>query len=84
TKEIIDGDYGYGIYHVVNTKPVTWYHAAKELFKQAGLKIKITTVTSEKFPRPARRPKYAALLNTKLKKMRSWQDALKDYLASLK
>lgn len=81
TKDIIDGDYGFGIYHVTNTKPVTWYHAAKELFKQAGVKIKIVPVSSDKFPRPAKRPKYSVLLNTKLPKVRGWQDALKEYLA---
>jgi dTDP-4-dehydrorhamnose reductase len=81
TKDLIDGDYGFGIYHITNAKPVTWYHAAKELFKQSDTKIKTVPVSSEKFPRPAKRPKYSVLLNTKLRKMRSWQEALKEYLA---
>lgn len=80
TKKIIDDDYGFGIYHVINPKPVTWYKAAKELFKLSGIKIKLNAIESDKFPRPAKRPKYSALLNTKLPKLRTWQEALKEYL----
>ncbi|KKR21779.1 MAG: dTDP-4-dehydrorhamnose reductase [Parcubacteria group bacterium GW2011_GWE2_39_37] len=80
TKKIIDDDYGFGIYHVINPKPVTWYKAAKELFKIAGVKIKVNAISSDKFPRPAKRPKYSALINTKLPKLRTWQQALKEYL----
>ena len=80
TKKIIEDDMGFGIYHIVNGKPCTWHKAAKDLFKMAGVKIKLNKVTSDKFPRPAKRPKHSILLNTKLKKLRSWQDALKEYL----
>ncbi|MEI6851130.1 MAG: dTDP-4-dehydrorhamnose reductase [Candidatus Saccharibacteria bacterium] len=81
TKEIVEGDYGYGIYHVVNSKPATWFQAAQFMFRQIGNKIKLIPVSSEKFPRPAKRPKYSVLVSTKLKKMRSYQDALKEYLS---
>jgi len=80
TKKLLESDKGYGIYHIVNSNPVTWYQAAKKLFKITETKIKVNPVTSDNFPRPAKRPKYSVLLNTKLKKLRRWDGALKEYL----
>jgi len=73
---------GYGIYHITNSGACTWYEAAKELFRIAGVNIKVNPVTSDKFSRSAKRPKYSVLLNTKLEPLRDWQEALKEYLKS--
>lgn len=80
TKEIIESEKPYGIYHVVNTEPCTWYEAVVELYHQAKIKTEIIPVSSEEFPRPAKRPYYSVLLNTKLNPLRSYKDALKEYL----
>ena len=79
-RKLIEAGSGYGIYHLINPGPATWYQAAVELFKQAGVKIKVIPVKSEKFPRPAKRPKYSVLLNTKFEQLRPWQEALSEYL----
>jgi dTDP-4-dehydrorhamnose reductase len=84
TKELLSGDYGYGIYHIINENPVTWYAGAVELFKIANLKIKINAVKSDTLPRPALRPKYSVLLNTKLPKLRDYREALREYLSNVK
>lgn len=81
TKELFDEKKNYGIYHIANSGHCTWYEAAKELFKIAGVNIKVNPVSSDKFPRPAKRPKYSVLLNTKLKPMRDWREALREYLS---
>ena len=80
TRELIDGGHGYGIYHLVNAGPSTWYSAAVELFKLAGVKVEVKPETSEKFARPAKRPKYSVLLNTKLPALRDYREALREYL----
>ncbi|MCK4553969.1 dTDP-4-dehydrorhamnose reductase [Candidatus Parcubacteria bacterium] len=80
TKELVESGKGYGIYHIVNGGPCTWYEAAVELFRVAGIDIKVNPVSSDKFPRPAKRPKYSVLLNTKLEPMREWKEALREYL----
>lgn len=82
TRLLIDDTNGYmpGIYHVTNSGACTWYAFAQEIFKQAGIEMKLTPVTADTFPRPAPRPKYSQLLNTKLPELRSWQEALKEYL----
>lgn len=80
TKEIIDSKKPFGIYHVTNSGPATWYEACVELYKLARIKTKIVPVGSEEFPRPAKRPQFSVLVNTKLNPLRSWQEALKEYL----
>lgn len=80
TKALTESGAGNGIYHITNSGPCTWYEAAVELFKMSETDIKVRAVTADKFPRPARRPKYSVLLNTKLKPLRNWREALKEYL----
>ncbi len=81
TKNLIESGKGYGIYHITNSGPASWYEAAKYLFKLKNITdVKLNAVLSSDYPRPAKRPKYSVLLNTKLEPMRSWQEALREYL----
>lgn len=84
TKEIIESKKPFGIYHITNQGTTTWYKFAKKIFELAKIKIKIEPTTSKKFIRPAKRPKYSVLINTKLTKTRNWQIALKEYINTLK
>lgn len=72
----------YGIYHIVNSgKPCAWYGFASEIFNIKNMKVDIEAVKSDAFgERPAKRLKYGMLNNTKLKHLREWQKALKEYL----
>ena len=79
-KKLIEEKKERGIYHIVNTGAVTWYEAVRQLFKLTKNKTKINPVKSEDMPRPAKRPAFSELKNTKLKPLRSYQDALKEYL----
>jgi len=80
TKEILDSKKSFGIYHVTNSDSCTWYEAVLELYRQAKIKTKIIPVDGTNFPRPAKRPYYSVLLNTKLNPMRSYKKALHDFL----
>ncbi len=80
TKELVADKAANGIYHIVNSGPCTWYAAVKELYKIAGVDIKINPVTADKFSRPAKRPKYSLLLNTKLEPLRDYKEALGEYV----
>ncbi len=80
TKEIIESEKPFGIYHVFNEDACTWYDATVELYKQAKIKVKVVPVSSDEFPRPAQRPYMSTLINTKLIPMRNWKVALKAYL----
>ncbi len=82
TAWILDTQPDFGIYHVTNAGTCTWYEFAKEIFAQANVSIDVNPCTSDEFPRPAKRPAYSILLNTKLPAIRSWQDGLRDYLSA--
>jgi dTDP-4-dehydrorhamnose reductase len=74
-----------GIIHATNSGECTWFDFARDTVMEAGLSTIVRPTTSEKFVRPAERPKYSVLSPHSLKQygitMPSWQDALKRYLA---
>lgn len=84
TKEIVETQLPYGIYHVVNDGYGTWYDATVELYRLAKLKTEVVPVGGEEFPRPALRPYVSTLLNTKLVPMRHYKLALREYLKNIK
>ncbi|MFH0804847.1 MAG: dTDP-4-dehydrorhamnose reductase [Patescibacteria group bacterium] len=84
TKFIVEQKMPFSTYHVTNSGACTWYGLAKEIFSQCGVRATLNPVPAGKFPRPAARPRYSALLNTKLPPLRPWQDALAEYLVQEK
>lgn len=82
TRELINSAAPAGIYHLVNPGALTWYQAADLLFKLKKSSIKIKALSSEDLERPARRPKYSVLKNTKRAPLRRIQEALTEYLAT--
>ncbi|MFA6995041.1 MAG: NAD(P)-dependent oxidoreductase [Patescibacteria group bacterium] len=80
TKRLWELEVPFGIYHIINEGPCTWYEAAAELFRLKKEIINIRAVRSENLLRAARRPKFSVLQNTKIKKLRNWREALKEYL----
>lgn len=78
----------YGRYHATNEGLCTWYEFACEIFRQAGIDIKVNPVTSDMFPAKAKRPFNSRMNKDKLDKngfvrLPEWQDALRRYLAEL-
>ncbi|EKE20627.1 MAG: hypothetical protein ACD_7C00511G0009 [uncultured bacterium] len=81
TREIIESKKEFGIYHITNGESCTWFDAVEELYMQAGLeKVKVEPISGDEFPRPAKRPYFSVLLNKKLNPLRSYKDALSEYL----
>lgn len=83
TKALVDSNEPMGIYHVTNDGACTWLEFAQEIFRLSGRAPRVIPVPGSKFPRPAKRPAYSVLINTKLPKMRTWQAALKDFLQEI-
>jgi dTDP-4-dehydrorhamnose reductase len=77
----------YGTYHCTNSGVCSWYEFACEIFKQAGMsEVKVSPLTTDQFPRPAKRPAYSVLSKRKLEEAgftapRDWKEALAAYLA---
>ena len=80
----------YGIYHCTNNGTCSWYDFACEFLKLAGIDNIPTPCTTEEFyagkdPKPADRPAYSSLDNMALRNtvgddMRTWQEALAQYM----
>lgn len=74
-----------GIVHVTNRGECSWYEFAREIITRAGLRTVVRETTSDKFVRPAERPKYSVLSPESLQKrgiaMPDWHDALQRYLS---
>lgn len=80
TRNLIEDKATYGIYHGTNSGSCTWYQFAQKIFELAQLSPQLNPVPGSKFPRPAKRPAYSVLLNTKRPAQRSWEEALKEHL----
>jgi dTDP-4-dehydrorhamnose reductase len=75
----------YGLYHATNSGATTWHDLAAEIFRQAGIDIKLRPITTAEFGAKAARPAYSVLNCQKLESaigrpMPAWQDALRQYL----
>lgn len=74
------------IYHICNKGTVSWFDYTKEILQMAGLdNIEVVPIKSNQLGRPARRPRFSALDTSYFEGttgyvVRSWQDALKEYV----
>ncbi|HVO80431.1 MAG TPA: dTDP-4-dehydrorhamnose reductase [Terriglobales bacterium] len=73
-----------GVVHATNHGECSWFEFAQEIVRGAGLNTLVRPTTSDKFVRPAERPRYSVLSGKSLEKygiaMPDWQDALQRYL----
>ena len=74
-----------GIVHCTNRGECTWFDFAGETLHQAGSRTIVHPTTSDKFVRPAPRPKYSVLSSSSLSTygitMRPWRKAVADFLS---
>lgn len=80
TRKLIDGHNDFGVYHLINEGAATWYEACQTLKEIAGFAAEVKPVDATLFPRPAARPEFSVLKNTKFTKLRTYQEALREYL----
>jgi dTDP-4-dehydrorhamnose reductase len=77
-----------GTYHYSNAGACSWYGFAEEIFRLSQ-PMTLTKTSSDKFPRPAKRPQFSKLDSSKLEetfglKTRPWQEALHECMGKLK
>jgi dTDP-4-dehydrorhamnose reductase len=78
-----------GIFHCSNNGVASWYQLACEIIKIADLQCQVQPIKTSEYQTPAARPEYSVLDITKTlsvidNEIRTWQDALKDYMSYLK
>lgn len=74
-----------GLYHCVNTGSCTWLELGEEIARQLGVAPALQPIRMQDLKLRARRPRYCALSNEKLRSagfaMPTWQSALERHLA---
>jgi dTDP-4-dehydrorhamnose reductase len=78
-----------GIFHVTNRDICSWFDFGQAILKLSGMEeVKVLPISSGELDRKAVRPSYSVLSTQRLKQetgneLRSWSEALKDFLAIL-
>lgn len=84
TDKLLGGGIAPGLYHCVNDGSGTWLDIAVELTRLLGREADIVPVSVNDVKLTAKRPRYCALANDKLRmasiEMPAWQDALRRYV----
>ena len=65
--QVLLDTHSYGLYHCVSQGSCSRFEFAKEIFRIAGLNVKLIPVKSSEFPTVARRPPHSVLENFMLK-----------------
>jgi len=74
-----------GIFHLTNSETCSWYQFTLEILNLLKIECRVNPISSKDSDRAAKRPAYSVLKNTRWLNegylpLRSYQDALKDYL----
>jgi len=72
----------YGIYHICGSGNTSWHGFAAKIMELMNIDVKIIPVTSEEFPRPAKRPAYSVMDNAGL--CPDWRESLEKYIEQRK
>ncbi len=88
--KLVESNAPVGVYHGTNSGSATWFEFAQTLFELSGADVsRVIPVTSDEFPRPARRPYYSVLdqyewTNTPIPEMRNWREALQESFSKIR
>ena len=70
----------YGLYHLTNSGSCSWYEFTGEIFRLAGIRMRVIPIPGSEYPLPAARPSNGVLSPLGSPSLRWWRDALEDYL----
>ncbi|MED4130338.1 dTDP-4-dehydrorhamnose reductase [Shouchella miscanthi] len=78
----------YGTYHVSNSGKCSWFEFAQAIFELSDIEIEVNPVTTDQFPRPAKRPAYSVFDHMGLRlsgfaEVRHWRVALEEFLKEI-
>jgi dTDP-4-dehydrorhamnose reductase len=80
---------GYGVYHCTGNGECSWYDFAKTIVEYGDIECIVSSITSNKINRAAKRPSFSSLDNMMLRcsigdEMREWRDALREFIKNIK
>jgi len=74
-----------GIVHYADAGECSWFDFAKTIVEESGAEVRMKPVSTDDFPRPAKRPAYSVLSTERYERVtgiapESWRDGLREYL----
>ncbi len=74
-----------GIVHYADADECSWFDFARVIAEESNQDVAIQPVTTDKFPRPAKRPAYSVLSTERYERLtgvepESWREGLREYL----
>jgi dTDP-4-dehydrorhamnose reductase/4-ketoreductase len=74
-----------GIVHYADADECSWFDFARAIAEESGANVDVLPVTTEEFPRPAKRPAYSVLSTARYEQLtgvtpESWREGLREYL----
>lgn len=85
TRELVDGEQPYGVWHVAADGDCTWADFAEAIFEEAGLRTRVRRIATAELARPAPRPAYSVLRSERVgaPRLPHWRDGLRACLAEM-
>lgn len=74
-----------GIVHYADEDECTWFDFASAIVEEMGAETRVEPVSTDQFPRPAKRPAYSVLSTERYERLtgvkpESWREGLQEYL----
>jgi dTDP-4-dehydrorhamnose reductase len=74
-----------GVVHYADVDECSWFDFARAIAEESGSGVTVVPVTTEEFPRPAKRPAYSVLSTERYERLtgvrpESWREGLREYL----
>lgn len=80
-----ESDVARGIVHYADSDECSWFDLARAIAEESGSEVTVQPVTSDEYPRPAKRPAYSVLSTERYERLtgvapESWREGLSEYL----
>lgn len=74
-----------GMFHYADEDECSWFDFARAIAEETGSDVRVKPVSSDAFPRPAKRPAYSVLSTARYERVtgarpESWREGLREYL----
>lgn len=84
---LVRNDDARGMVHYADENEATWYDFACAIVEELRVNTKVVPVSTDEFPRPARRPAYSVLSTERYERLTGvkpdwWREGLREYLSS--
>jgi dTDP-4-dehydrorhamnose reductase len=81
-----ESDVARGIVHYADRDECSWFDFASAIVEECGAEVRVKPVSTEEFPRPAKRPAYSVLSTERYERLtglqpESWREGLREYFS---